>query len=218
MTFSSPFAVRLFINFYDSRAPMMNTGTPFWKMAVIGFASIIAILIPASIIIHYRTNRMQRDNERQMELQSIRVNADLLTKSELDGYEIEIYHTNSKDKKEKVVGKKNSRENLLGSHTRDPTETPVAATKEEAIESAKHPELQIDLTELTVDTIQPSLEPAQVKESETDFNVCTICLESYQEGEKLRILPCKHRFHMSCVDAWLTTKSGTCPLCRDQLK
>ena len=53
---------------------------------------------------------------------------------------------------------------------------------------------------------------------QNDKLVCSICLESYEIGEKLRKLPCQHTFHAECVDTWLTKKSGTCPLCRTQLK
>ena len=43
---------------------------------------------------------------------------------------------------------------------------------------------------------------------------CTICLEDYKQGEKLRLFPhCKHVFHQECADLWLHT-SSTCPNCR----
>lgn len=42
---------------------------------------------------------------------------------------------------------------------------------------------------------------------------CAICMTDYQFGEELRVLPCKHEFHASCVDQWLLLKK-TCPYCR----
>lgn len=32
---------------------------------------------------------------------------------------------------------------------------------------------------------------------------CYICLVEYEEGESMRILPCHHEFHRSCIDKWL---------------
>ena len=32
---------------------------------------------------------------------------------------------------------------------------------------------------------------------------CTICLIDFVNKEKLRILPCMHRFHATCADPWL---------------
>ncbi|KAJ1961078.1 hypothetical protein IWQ62_003994, partial [Dispira parvispora] len=43
---------------------------------------------------------------------------------------------------------------------------------------------------------------------------CTICLDRFRSGQCVRQLPCKHVFHRDCVDKWLTTKSGVCPLCK----
>ncbi|KAF8727337.1 hypothetical protein HU200_018939 [Digitaria exilis] len=43
---------------------------------------------------------------------------------------------------------------------------------------------------------------------------CSICLCEYREGEMLRVMPeCKHRFHLTCLDAWLR-RSASCPVCR----
>lgn len=46
---------------------------------------------------------------------------------------------------------------------------------------------------------------------------CAICLESYQEGESLRKMPCQHTFHKDCVDHWLESRT-TCPYCRMDLR
>jgi Ring finger domain len=47
---------------------------------------------------------------------------------------------------------------------------------------------------------------------------CSICTEDFTLGEELRVLPCNHKFHPLCVDPWLLNVSGTCPLCRIDLR
>lgn len=42
---------------------------------------------------------------------------------------------------------------------------------------------------------------------------CSICLESFTEGDKLFCLPCGHRFHRHCLDPWVRI-CGDCPYCR----
>jgi Ring finger domain len=47
-------------------------------------------------------------------------------------------------------------------------------------------------------------------------NACAICIGDYKHGEKLRTLPCMHKYHMECVDKWLVKKSE-CPMCKYDL-
>ncbi|KAL9227440.1 hypothetical protein vseg_003128 [Gypsophila vaccaria] len=47
---------------------------------------------------------------------------------------------------------------------------------------------------------------------------CVVCLDSFNVGDKCRVLPsCDHWFHVHCVDTWLN-KSPLCPLCRTTVK
>ena len=48
--------------------------------------------------------------------------------------------------------------------------------------------------------------------TETD-DQCAICLNPFLKGEVLINLPCKHRYHETCMGAWLN-KAKTCPECR----
>lgn len=60
--------------------------------------------------------------------------------------------------------------------------------------------------------------PTSAKEPTSDSLSCSICTEDFTLGEELRVLPCNHKFHPLCVDPWLLNVSGTCPLCRIDLR
>ncbi|CAA7057817.1 unnamed protein product [Microthlaspi erraticum] len=46
---------------------------------------------------------------------------------------------------------------------------------------------------------------------------CAICISEFEDEEKLRWMPpCRHTFHASCIDVWLSSRS-TCPVCRASL-
>ena len=61
--------------------------------------------------------------------------------------------------------------------------------------------------------ISPSgSEASEMYESST---CCPICIEEFEAGEILRVLPrCKHLFHTECILPWLTKRQGCCPQCR----
>jgi len=54
---------------------------------------------------------------------------------------------------------------------------------------------------------------------------CPICLTDYEPpdasapatAEVLRKMPCGHVLHKECVDPWLSSVSGRCPVCQEPL-
>lgn len=59
-----------------------------------------------------------------------------------------------------------------------------------------------------------SLLPTKKSDPYFDQNSCSICLDEYELGEQIRVLPCQHTFHSDCIFPWLTERSPTCPLCK----
>lgn len=46
---------------------------------------------------------------------------------------------------------------------------------------------------------------------------CPICYGTYEDGDKVRTLPCVHSFHSKCVDEWLLYKAN-CPVCKGKVE
>jgi len=52
---------------------------------------------------------------------------------------------------------------------------------------------------------------------EAEHETCCICLDDYVVGDKLRVLPCHHAYHVKCIDPWLLKNKRVCPQCRKKV-
>ncbi len=46
--------------------------------------------------------------------------------------------------------------------------------------------------------------------------VCSICLENFENNDRLRVLNCHHYFHDECIKTWFE-RSSKCPLCNKDM-
>ena len=44
-------------------------------------------------------------------------------------------------------------------------------------------------------------------------DTCNVCLDDFEKGEKVKMLPCRHGYHNQCIEEWLITH-GNCPVCK----
>lgn len=67
-------------------------------------------------------------------------------------------------------------------------------------------------TEAHTDTVRSPEGVAETGDKTEQGLACSVCVEDFEKGQDLRMLPCQHRFHPECIDPWLLNVSGTCPL------
>jgi Ring finger domain len=69
-------------------------------------------------------------------------------------------------------------------------------------------------------TMQDQVQESNENQS-NNSDVCVICLEPFIPGDRLRVLPCTHSFHIGCIDKWLSGShsfydcyTAGCPTCK----
>jgi hypothetical protein len=76
-------------------------------------------------------------------------------------------------------------------------------------------EIAPDMRGLMMDVLSniPIQKVLVVDTNEESVPQCSVCHELMQIGDYVRKLPCDHKFHQSCIDAWVL-QHATCPNCR----
>ena len=53
-------------------------------------------------------------------------------------------------------------------------------------------------------------------EKTNQIDECSICLEEYENGQRVYITKCYHKYHIECLSYWYK-KNKNCPLCREHI-
>ncbi|XP_066521596.1 E3 ubiquitin-protein ligase ZSWIM2 [Hoplias malabaricus] len=71
-----------------------------------------------------------------------------------------------------------------------------------------------DVSDVVPDNVLRSLPVQQVRKGSKLLELgvqCRFCLQSFHLGQRVKTLPCRHKFHSDCIDSWLG-QSVSCPL------
>ncbi|RDW83116.1 hypothetical protein BP5796_04607 [Coleophoma crateriformis] len=105
-----------------------------------------------------------------------------------------------------------------GSNTVHSTEHDVSVTAADNTTAPKAPPAVAAAVESGLGPAAQEQPPPNAEAPQEGELGCSICTEDFTTGEDVRVLPCNHKYHPACIDPWLLNVSGTCPLCRHDLR
>ncbi|KAF9928522.1 hypothetical protein FBU30_002321 [Linnemannia zychae] len=93
-------------------------------------------------------------------------------------------------------------------HYKEPTTNTMATTLTGSTEETSI------AASFTAGDCGPKRKNRSKKQRKRRYDPCAICLQEYEVGDQLRELPCKHFFHIQCIDPWFKEFYGVCPVCK----
>ena len=142
------------------------------------------------------------EEEKKTELKLLKLRNELL-KSQLDNKEktLRDYRKKCNEQKTKINELKKKVTNLMLKNNIENNYSIKYQAKEDKKKISNKKTALID----QIETIEYNIDKAT-------FFQCGICMDSFHETEKVKMLPCEHIFHIDCMSQWLQTKKN-CPFC-----
>lgn len=56
------------------------------------------------------------------------------------------------------------------------------------------------------------------KKGQERDETCSVCVDDFEDGMQVKVLPCHHIFHPVCIDRWLSDYSSICPMCKADVR
>ncbi|KFH67410.1 hypothetical protein MVEG_06143 [Podila verticillata NRRL 6337] len=207
----------------DQRMPVI------WEFVLIVVVVLLGVSFTVSVVLHCRLYALRQ----RVRMDALARGTDIptegtihmrkltLDKAALDDFPVRIFHQGSSSGSSAPMAKPNSVDETkalppLAQLTSDTTEATEGTSKSEKDVKAPPRRSRPNSIHCSIKGESDGvIYPASLDmDIELTNDMCAVCLDEFEEGEEIRMLPCHHEFHCECIDPWLTRKSPTCPLCK----